>query len=236
MLHRRNDSFVSTAKQTAFPYTSRLTLDYVFRHAQRLLVEFVPPSTAHQNRLSDMTDATPLGRTTSLALAFQGLERVETGQKGIEGFFAPGPAPSPAVEHDHKGKRKASPDVASDATPKRSKATESPAEPDLTYTCPRCKKVLRVSPSSILSSPTRSRDAVVASALDRVKAEHADGHFARDLVDEERKALRPAPQSVSSKPAVKSKKEGAKPQKPKGDIASFFKPSTSASSSKSNKR
>ena len=84
-MHKRDGMQNSMAKQIAFPFTAQLTDEYIFVLGQKLLQEL-------SVRLSDQTFQ--LGTVTSLALAFQTLERVEAGQRGIQGFFAPQkPAP-----------------------------------------------------------------------------------------------------------------------------------------------
>ncbi|OAV93103.1 hypothetical protein PTTG_08028 [Puccinia triticina 1-1 BBBD Race 1] len=85
VMHKRDGMQNSMAKQIAFPFTAQLTDEYIFVLGQKLLQEL-------SVRLSDQTFQ--LGTVTSLALAFQTLERVEAGQRGIQGFFAPQkPAP-----------------------------------------------------------------------------------------------------------------------------------------------
>lgn len=55
--------------------------------------------------------------------------------------------------------------------------------PSQTFTCPQCKKVLPVSSSD-------------AGALQRLKAEHEDYHFARSMVEKERFSQREQPKSI----------------------------------------
>ncbi|KNZ58091.1 hypothetical protein VP01_19g9 [Puccinia sorghi] len=80
VMHKRDGSQNSFAKQIAFPFTAQLTDEYIFLLGQKLLQEF-------SVRQADQTFH--LGTITSLALAFQTLERIESGQRGIQGFFAP---------------------------------------------------------------------------------------------------------------------------------------------------
>ncbi|PLW10065.1 hypothetical protein PCANC_22841 [Puccinia coronata f. sp. avenae] len=87
VMHKRDGSQNSFTKQIAFPFTSQLTDEYIFVHGQKLLQEF-------SVRQPDQTFQ--LGTVTSLALAFQTLERIESGQRGIQGFFPPQKKPAPS--------------------------------------------------------------------------------------------------------------------------------------------
>ncbi|MBW0506013.1 hypothetical protein O181_045728 [Austropuccinia psidii MF-1] len=81
VMHKRDISYNSTAKQIAFPSTSHLTLDYILGFGQKLLQEFSP-------RSADPAATFQLGKLTSLGLAFQNFDRLESGQRTIQGFFS----------------------------------------------------------------------------------------------------------------------------------------------------
>lgn len=81
----RSPTFVIRSHQIPFPFTSTLTINYILRHAEKLFRTAIgaqtstgPPPTAE----------TPIGPYSNVQLSFSGLERLEEGQRGIEGFFA----------------------------------------------------------------------------------------------------------------------------------------------------
>lgn len=174
-----------------------------------------------------------VGPWSNVQLGLSGLERVEAGQEGIEMFFGPGvgagvvsgaggrdgeeeddsllPPPPPPTK-----KRKALDADTEETKPfpslpsavikqpklapvvKKRKATPLPtastSAPQASFTCPRCHIVL--------SAPL--------ARLEKDKAEHEDYHFARDMLEEERKAQREE-EGVGVKPVgVKGKGKGVK--------------------------
>ncbi|KAA1129606.1 DNA-directed DNA polymerase eta rad30 [Puccinia graminis f. sp. tritici] len=80
VMHKRDGLQNSLTKQIAFPFTAQLTDDYIFSLGKKLLQEFAVIQTDQTYRLDTVT---------SLALAFHNLERIEAGQRAIQGFFAP---------------------------------------------------------------------------------------------------------------------------------------------------
>lgn len=160
VMHKRDASYNTTAKQIAFPFTSKLDREYIFGLGQRLLQEFVVRAARGS---SDMKS---LGQITSLCLAFQTLERVETGQQGIEGFFASkrksvNPASDMATDEGISGKDQdtqvsAWPSSHSDASDKKVKAastiqktSESPAHSS--------KPFVSINPPSALVLPKKRK-------------------------------------------------------------------------------
>ena len=94
----RSPSFVIRSHQSSFPYTSNLTISYIFRQAEKLLRVAIG-SAAAANDKADLGGSgaingeTEIGPYGNIQLSFSGLERLEEGQKGIAGFFsARGPA------------------------------------------------------------------------------------------------------------------------------------------------
>ncbi|KAI9614241.1 hypothetical protein H4Q26_009384 [Puccinia striiformis f. sp. tritici PST-130] len=90
VMHKRDGTHTSYAKQISFPYTSKLTDEYIYMYGQKLLQEFSVKDQV-QGSTSSRSSGYKLGAITSLALAFQSLDRIEVGQRGIQGFFAPHP-------------------------------------------------------------------------------------------------------------------------------------------------
>lgn len=173
-------------KQTGFPMTGTLTVDYITKFGERLLKEF-------------MEERTGKWRISIMSLSFSGLERVEKGQKGIQGFFGNGgisveaasarcsPAP---VSEKSLGKRKASEEVVdltldggtSDVEPlpaHTAKAGDSSSsDSDFMevapegpfYKCPKCAGFV---PVAMIG------DESLAKATERVQAAHLAMHAKR---------------------------------------------------------
>ncbi|GAA5843556.1 hypothetical protein JCM9279_000791 [Rhodotorula babjevae] len=246
----RSPSFVIRSHQAPFPFTSSLSIAYILRAADKLLraalSSSTAPTAAHGNA-PPLSSESAVGPYSNMMLSFSGLERLEDGQRGIEGFFAAQQARGTAsgsaggraasvgvgsggdgrvkreVEEGEgedgraekrrrtgKGKalegkgsststrsREATIEVLPDGTealvlsssedddgapapapPRRTKRSRAP-----TYTCARCARVLCV-PDGVAE---RGGEDEVREALEREKAEHADWHVARDLVETERK-------------------------------------------------
>ncbi|KPV75063.1 uncharacterized protein RHOBADRAFT_15469, partial [Rhodotorula graminis WP1] len=154
----RSPSFVIRSHQAPFPFTSSLSIAYILRAADKLL----------RAALSESA----VGPYSNMMLSFSGLERLEDGQRGIEGFFAAQQARG--TTGGAAGARASSDDDARPSTPPR--RVKRPRVP--TYTCARCARVLSV-PDGVAE---RGAEDEVREALEREKAEHADWHVARDLV------------------------------------------------------
>jgi DNA polymerase eta len=69
--------------------------------------------------------------------------------------------------------------------PSRSHTPEPPGLP--TYTCPSCRRVLSLSSSAINSLRPSFDASAAALLLQKEKDEHADWHFAREMVEKDRK-------------------------------------------------
>ncbi|WVQ74905.1 hypothetical protein IAR50_004513 [Cryptococcus sp. DSM 104548] len=66
----------SRSRQTPFPFTRNLSTEYILKYAHRLWEEATQPMNKGNMKLNN------------IALSFTGLEKLEEGQQGIEGFFA----------------------------------------------------------------------------------------------------------------------------------------------------
>jgi DNA polymerase eta len=122
------------SRQAAFPYVGNLTSEEVYKVAVRLWNEAcdemrIEPSSS----LTANTDQQIGGgvEIVTIALGFSGLERAETGQKSIEGFFKAGAAGS--------GKRKREEDV-NDST-KDAKVQDANSR---SWTCEECGQTVSV--------------------------------------------------------------------------------------------
>ncbi|KAL7008241.1 N-acetyltransferase eso1 [Cystobasidiomycetes sp. EMM_F5] len=98
---------ITRHKQTNFPMTANLTVDYISGFGERLLKEF-------------MSERNDKWRISIMSLSFSGLERVEKGQKGIQRFFGANGnniagidrgSPAPSDSEKLLGKRKQSEEV-----------------------------------------------------------------------------------------------------------------------------
>lgn len=158
-----------------------------------------------------MDEKSKIGPYGNIQLSFSGLEKLEVGQQGIEGFFAGnnnGAVKRDPIENANGVEKKRKLDmeegdrseVSSDVaksdqrtTSKQHISPEPPAEvtPILpTWTCTRCSKIIHISPESIIELRPLFSPSSVAAALEREKAEHVDYHFARDLHEGERNVRR----------------------------------------------
>ena len=113
VLSYRTGGEPSRSRQIPFPFTRNLSTEYIMRFARKLWEEVhVPMMKSGGMRLNNM------------ALSFTGLERLEEGQQGIEGFFANQPAlrtaGDPVVDQ-----------------PKRSRSSSPSATPNVTLPSPK---------------------------------------------------------------------------------------------------
>lgn len=198
---------MSKARQNPFPYTSRLSPEYILKHAERLLKDFQ----AERN-----SNGQGFGICTNLALQFQGLERQERGQQGIEGFF--GGEKASLEAKTVKRQRPPSPsaklvstsiiivDEGIESPPikvkKKSKKNDLQAQ-RVFFRCDRCSKVIH--------GESAEEDAVTA-----LRQEHADWHFATDLMQQERVTVGTTSAFNRDRAKVNAK------VKPKGTLSSFW--------------
>ncbi|GAA5912334.1 hypothetical protein JCM5296_006838 [Sporobolomyces johnsonii] len=213
----RSAAYVVRSHQSAFPFTSALSIAYIFRAAEKLL----RTATGADKTPAPVGPETSVGPYSNIQLSFSGLERLEEGQKGIARFFGAqikGAGEGKGKERGSEKRAKAEDgedeaddplatnkkvklDHASPSTststlpaPPSSKRTplappRSPSPPPLPSSiCPRCSHPLSI-PSSALPALLAADYApsVVEEALRRVEDEHRDYHFARDVVEEERR-------------------------------------------------
>ncbi|EIW67292.1 hypothetical protein TREMEDRAFT_12962, partial [Tremella mesenterica DSM 1558] len=76
VLSHRTGGEASRSRQTPFPFTRDLSTEYIVKYASKLWAEVCQPMEHGSMKVNNM------------ALAFNGLEKLEDGQKGIEGFFS----------------------------------------------------------------------------------------------------------------------------------------------------
>ncbi|KAI5478376.1 DNA polymerase eta subunit, partial [Pseudohyphozyma bogoriensis] len=212
--HYRTLNYTVRSHQLPFPYTSNLTIAYIDNLAQRLVKAALPPK---------LVPTETVGPWNNFSLGFEGLERGEKGQAGIQSFFSAGQVETEAggkaegkrkaeevvilssedgggtggagdaekEEEQRERKRRKKEERLAAAAPSKAKAAAAPS----TFSCERCAK-----PVSI---PT-------GQDLDKARAEHADYHVARDLLEGERMAMRGPPKPLAAASTV-GKESGTGP-------------------------
>lgn len=179
-----------------------------------------------------------------MGLSFSGLERLEGGQKGIEGFFKTGATPVQARKRSRSPadvagpsrapgpRHKDSTDVFPATTPQSvtpeiiELLDDSDSEPDVaggpSFYCKKCNKTIR-------SSRELGIDEEKNLAIVALRQEHDDYHIARDLHKEDIAGNGKRPNDSTNRPAKKKK---AATKKPEGIRAFFVKKEAAASTSK----
>lgn len=198
---------ITKSHQEPFPFTSNLTADYILRRAQRLL------ATALAQGGFDAKDGSRQMVMGNMALSFAALEEREGGQAGIESFFAGGGGGAKfskdgavKVKRERSGSAEREDALDPAAGEGVMELPSSPLDAVLTFTCDRCGKTLSVEDGSGTS----------AERVARAEAGHADYHFARDLIESDRRAER----APSKKPKLgeATTKVGKKVDKEKGAV------------------
>ncbi|GHJ89241.1 hypothetical protein NliqN6_5643 [Naganishia liquefaciens] len=225
----------SRSRQTNFPFTRHLSTEYIAKYANKLWDEVTEPMTRSTNGKSAM-------RVDNLALSFYSLERLEGGQQGIEGFFGGGPLIGPSSTASLKRSRSGSPapvaakDISRKTVTKQVNKrvklqnevieilTDSDDDDDITqdgptWTCPKCKRVFRVSEQE--ESPRKKNREKLTARLEAIKREHQDFHVARDLHHQERHAKPVERDKVPNNP---NGKRAHRPPTKREGIKAFFTP------------
>ena len=204
----------------AFPYTENLTTEYILKYAQRLLREFVGSRKG--------SGANPdLGFCTGLNLRFQELERIEPGQTAIQGFFN-GQAGSPVKRQQSVLVKKE--DIKDEEVDAKLEALSGTAF-EVDYVCGQCAELV----SSHVQREDTSLDFEIweEQAVKRLKQEHDDWHFAKDMHSKSKVMLgsgkgkkRKKADSVKLEDDVDVKPTLKKLKKSKGTLSGFFSQAT----------
>lgn len=240
------DSFRS--KQAPFPFVRDITVDVIAAAGDKLWKELVG---------TDTSRSTPM-KISNVQLSFSGIGSMEAGQRSIEGFFQKPPSTGPSVGADKEPVASDSPGNSSAGT-KRKRAEslakaatnapvgkeevddsspEPPAPAAATspgFFCDRCGKRITLAEAAfgLQGAPDPILDAEMREAVDKLRREHDDFHFAQDLANDGshgpgRAVIRPS--EGTSQPPKKRKAEARSRGKPgsgteqKGSIAKFFTP------------
>ncbi|GAA5820714.1 hypothetical protein JCM11251_003125 [Rhodosporidiobolus azoricus] len=86
----RSPQFVIRSHQAPFPFTSTPSALYILKHGEKL-VRIAMGGTTPANPSISVPKETKIGPYSNIQLSFSGLERLEEGQRGIEGFFGAAP-------------------------------------------------------------------------------------------------------------------------------------------------
>ncbi|KAH8923603.1 DNA/RNA polymerase [Atractiella rhizophila] len=207
VLHARNSTYTTKSKQAPFPYTSNLSPEYITKLAEKLMRDLQGEKKKGEEG--------GLGKITNLSLAFNGLERMEAGQKGIEGFFGKA---MDRMNGDSNKKESSSKNLVQESPPSKKRKLEassaSPPNPTKKkkrterkpfFLCPECGKEVEI-PSSVLPDEMVGDAEAVQAALTAVKAEHEDYHFAKKLHEDEFRRGR-GEEGEEAKPKKTKKKE-----------------------------
>lgn len=170
-------------------------------------------------------------KLNNIGLGFTMLERLEEGQRGIEGFFKPGPplvassskrqlnvinsddSDIEIVEDEYAGHPSAHAST-SGSPRKRTRADPQPESPSpplkpaTTWTCPECCKKI---PLLVLDDDEGDDRSWVTEENDRIKMEHRDWHVAVSLQEGT-----PPKEVAKSDPAASRKVKVKKDEKGKG--------------------
>ncbi|KAG0145040.1 hypothetical protein CROQUDRAFT_723679 [Cronartium quercuum f. sp. fusiforme G11] len=217
VIHKRDENQKTISKQINFIHTNNLSREYIYNLSKRLLTEF----------------SKSLGTLSGLCLSLSGLIGLENGQRDLDSFFN---FKGLKDEDDHSKslskKRKVDDDDDDELV-----GYDSPSD-RLSYKCPRCGEVLK----SELSDGDGDQDKM--DRMERLKVEHADHHFAKDLWDQDGLIVkndqherlmggrtgeggsgsRSSRSSRSSGSHGKKKLSKTKLNSKKGSITAFFKP------------
>ncbi|KAF8322607.1 DNA polymerase eta [Clavulina sp. PMI_390] len=213
----KQDSDPRQSRQCPFPYTRNFSVDTIITLAQKLWRELTSGKQGH-------------AKIHNISLSFHGLTSAEAGQKRIENFLA------------SSSKRPRTDDADADAD----EVDGIAARPS--FVCERCSKRISVPPDSFeididgdVEPDSEGRSAL---ALERLKIEHADYHFARDLAhqhsdpeDGHVEAMhRPASKKQKKKGNEPPSKASTKRKEPPRGIAKYFDRQPAGSSSSSRKK
>ena len=116
-------------------------------------------------------------KITHVCLSFHGVEAGEVNQRGIEGFLSKTP------DSPSKRKREATSDdeEVADIAAKPSHGVLGPKEDTDYFICDRCKKRIPLPQELIAGGSLGLDEDIRKDALDSLRTEHQDFHFAQDL-------------------------------------------------------
>ncbi|KAF9266589.1 DNA/RNA polymerase [Marasmius fiardii PR-910] len=189
VIHARRGYEVTRSKQAPFPFSREVTVDLIANAGNRLWAELVGK------------DSGPM-KVTNVSLAFTGIEVAEEGQQNIDGFFRADAKHPREIEGE------------TDDEPRGDAEERSPSNDNSTsFSCLKCRKKISLSPAQVFSVTAEEK----IRALDNLKAEHEDFHFAQAVARE----VEPEEKSEKNMPSGSGKKRKRKEPAPVG-IEKFF--------------
>ena len=151
---------------------------------------------------------------TNVHLAFTGIEFAETGQQTIERFLKP---PSSPRKRLYGGEILNTRNFEDEEGAGSGVANEGRMEDKSAYKCPRCGKTFHL-PDGVEIPSLEEQNGDILGYMNKVKLEHEDYHYARDLANESEVQNGKATTSNNS-----NHKKRKKPQSKPGGIEKFFK-------------
>jgi DNA polymerase eta len=113
VLSTRNSGEAGRSRQAPFPFTRDLSPEYIVKHARKLWDEAMGTTKGY--------------KLSNIGISFTGLEKLEEGQRGIEGFFSVGATSALAVKRPRE--REDSVDVVPNVEPEAKRRAAPTAEP-----------------------------------------------------------------------------------------------------------
>jgi len=206
------------SRQCPFPYTRNFSVDTIVALAQKLWREIT-------------VGKQPLAKIHNIALSFHGLASAGAGQKLIEGFFTPNTGEDTRL--DGSSPKKRSRVVADGEDKDEDERVDAAHEMSQSFVCDKCSKRICLPAHS---QNQLESEADVKRALELLKMEHADYHFARDLARQTSEddvepvaSSRPLQKKKKSTTSKRSRSSSSR-QKERQGIARYFDASSSSSS------
>lgn len=211
----RSPTYVIRSHQTPFPFTSNLSIAYITKFGDKLL-RIAIGAGEKLREIEEDSKIGPYSNIQLSFSGLERSEGGQRGIEGFFSAAAAGKASegagrvkreatAEAQELKGKGKRRKvngdddqdgfpapanndADEITLASTPPPPSRSPTPTPPDLpTYTCPSCRRLLSL-PSSAIDSLRPSFDlSAAALLLQKEKDEHADWHFAREMVEKDRK-------------------------------------------------
>ncbi|KAI0346179.1 DNA/RNA polymerase [Trametopsis cervina] len=245
VLHVRQGYEVTRSKQAPFPFVREITVDGIAHAGDKLWKELVGTDASRKTGI----------KITNVSLSFSGIGNGEAGQKQIDGFFGGAGGVKRKRDDDDVVEEvlaEAGPSryggeevidlEAEDVSSSADVAGREEADERFTYTCSRCRYSVTLDGAAHRDGSLPGGDENEAvQAIERIRHEHEDFHFAQDLQNEGAAdgsgsgKIRPGDSNSGTKGnssprkgvATKKRKKAegkptAKIKEPKGSIAKFF--------------
>ncbi|KAJ4480070.1 eta DNA polymerase [Lentinula aciculospora] len=182
------------SKQAPFPFAQEVTVDVIAAAGNKLWKELVGNVTGHI-------------KVTNISLGFTGIETTDASQQSIAGFLAGTSTVTGVKRRSGEGENGSSPKRSHRDTQRARSRPLSPTSAGqnvTSFACSECHKTFSLSPKILsLTSDARER----SQALDAMKDEHSDFHFAQSVAREVEPVVKRVGSSKKVEPAKTEKKE-----------------------------